>query len=107
MANPMNNVTTANDYADAATISEVYNSQGGAFVIANAAVYYQVQYGALGQAFWTDELFSMPMIGQLEEGTLGIRFRSAVSAAPAQVSAIIAAGPQRKALLGAQFTGTI
>lgn len=95
MPNPLNNVTCGDDYTDAATISDVWNSNGGWYSINANSVYAQLQYGTLGEPFWTQEqLLAVGSSGGLGSDCIGIRFRNAVAGQNATVGGAIAQGDE-------------
>lgn len=80
------NVATSSDYTEATTLRLV----GGRRVVwqvANAAVYYQLDESPDGKGDWTQERFLVPTVASFDRACSGLRFRSAVAAAPAQLSA--------------------
>lgn len=83
------NVTTADAYADAATL-RLPGAVRIVLQVANAAVFYQLDESDEGKGLWTGERFLAPSIGSLDRRSSGIRFRSAVAGAPAQVSCELA-----------------
>lgn len=80
------NVTTQNDYTMAATL-ELIGTERIIVQIANAAVFYQLDGSSDGRGVWSGERFLGRVIGTLDRKCSGIRFRSALAGAPAQVSA--------------------
>ena len=91
MPNPLNNVVCLDAYPPGAgdtgaTIRDVYNAHGGWYMVANASVYYQLQWGGLGQDTWTDETAMAPGSGLIGDGATGIRFRNFTAGTPARVS---------------------
>ena len=79
---------TGNNYGPATTLDGVWDSNGGYFVIQDADVYMQLQYGvyALSED-WTDEVHVPVGNGSLAPGTAGVKFRSYLSGVPATVTA--------------------
>lgn len=104
MANPLNNVTVGDDYSDPATISEIWGGRGGSFLVKNAAVVVSMQYGRLGESFWTSDQRLEPGGGQIEAGVVGIKFKNAASGQTASVDASIA--PPGQPIIGLGFQGT-
>lgn len=98
----INQVQTADAYADNATggvsaaiISQVYNSRGGWFSVAAAAVFCEMQYGPQGASYWTQEvLLGNGAFAYLDPKCTGVRFRSAVSGVPGTVTAQISQGDE-------------
>jgi hypothetical protein len=107
MPNPLNNVTVPDDYSDACTITGIYGGRGGSYLIANASVFVQLQYGKLGEDYWTDEYAVAPNAGAIEAGTIGIRFRNFVAGTVAVVGASITPPTQPGLQLGSAFDGTL
>jgi hypothetical protein len=115
MPNPLTGVVLAGTaYADAATIQDVWNPNGGSFLILNGSIVYSLQYGHLGQSFWTQDQQSVPGGGVIPPTATGVKFKNLSSAAPATVSAIIAQGNEPAlaltfagALAGASLTGIV
>jgi len=87
--NPLNNVQTSNVYTDACSILGVYGGHGGTFFVSGQPVYYEIQYGRLGEPHFTEEGYLSPGAGSIEPGAIGIRFRSANTGQPATVTARI------------------
>lgn len=81
----LKNVTTGDAYTLATTL-RLPNTERIVLQIANAAVLYQLDESSDGKGAWLDERFLAPSIGSLDRRCSGIRFRSAVPGAPAQVS---------------------
>jgi hypothetical protein len=72
----LDSISCGNDYTQAATMADVYDSNGGYFTVAGNDVFAQLEYGGLGQTFWTPE-FHVPVgNGILQPSTTGIRFRN-------------------------------
>ena len=106
MPNPLNNVTCGDDYTDAATISDVWNTGGGWFVVSNASVFCELQYGVRGEWYWTlEQILGEGASGSVGNDCTGIRFRNAVSGQNAVVSGAIANGDEPS--LGIINIGTI
>lgn len=82
----LKNVTTSNDYAEATTLRLV-SAVRVMLQTANAAVYYQLDESPDGKGDWTNERFLSPSSGSFSRRCSGLRIRSAVAGAPAQVSA--------------------
>lgn len=83
------NVTTADDFTDAATL-RLPGTVRIVLQVANAAVFYQLDESEEGKGLWTGERFLSPSIGSLDRRCSGIRFRSALLGKPAQVSCELA-----------------
>lgn len=87
----LNNATTQSAYVPAATLEGAASVRVSIFV-ANAAVYYQLKVQSTPSLAdsaweWGPEIFCPPSFQNLTRLTTGVRFRSANSAAPAQVTA--------------------
>jgi hypothetical protein len=109
MAGVIDRVTTADQYGTTAAtgvLQNIWTGRGGSLQIANAAVFYQLQYGIQGADHWTPEAYLAPSVGSIEAGTAGIRFRSYVAGTPAIVFATIAEGHE-PIVSGQQFAGTV
>jgi microcystin-dependent protein len=81
----LRNVTTQDAYS-AATTLRLPKTERIVLQVANAAVLYQIDVSLDGKGAWLEERFLAPSIGSLDRRCSGIRFRSAVAGAPAQVS---------------------
>lgn len=82
----LDSVNCGNDYTDAATISNVYNSSGGYFAVTGNDAYARLIYGRHGQLLDTAE-FHVPIgNGILYPNTVGIKFRNYVAGSVAVVS---------------------
>lgn len=104
MPNPLLNATVGDSYTTAATISDVWQSRGGWFVVSTNGVVMQYQYGSLGSSYWGDELqLGAGSSGSLPSSATGIRFKNATAGATATVSGQIAYGEQP--LLDLTFPG--
>lgn len=90
MANQsFNSVACGDGYTDAATISQVFGSGGGAFEIQDQPAFYKLQYGGQGSDTWTDEQQLGAGGGTIPPGVTGIAFRNASNGVVATVSAYI------------------
>jgi hypothetical protein len=85
----LDSVTTGNNYTAAASIQDVFNSNGGYFVVDANDVFMQLQYGGQGQTYWTREVHVPVGNGILQPGTTGIQFRNYVAGSNAVVSAAL------------------
>lgn len=100
MPNPLNSVTVADAYTDAATIQDVWNSRGGWLNISGEAVYTQLQYGprgnsAYGSPSWTQEMvLGAGAFAIIPDNATGVRFRNYTAGSVATVSASIAQGDE-------------
>lgn len=104
MPNPLLNVTCADTYTTAATISDVWNSIGGWFFVTTNPIVFQYQYGPQGMSYWGDELpAEAGASGALPKECVGIRFRNATAGMNAIVSGQLAYGHQP--LLDLTFPG--
>jgi microcystin-dependent protein len=81
----LKNVTTADGYT-AATTLRLPQAERIVLQVANAAVLYQLDTDPGGKGSWSEERFLAPTVGSLDRRCNGIRFRSAIAGAPAQVS---------------------
>lgn len=109
MAGLIDRVTTTNAYGttpQTGCIQNLWTGKGGNYTIANASVFYQLQYGGYGEDTWTDEAYSGPSTGTIPPGCTGIRFRSYAAGVAAVVFAAIAEGKE-PTLSGQQFAGTV
>lgn len=95
MPNPLNNVSVGDDYTDAATIQDVFTSNGGWYGISVNSVYVQLQYGVRGESYWTqDQLLAVGSAAGFGSDCIGIRFKNATAGQVANVSAGIAQGDE-------------
>lgn len=90
MSEPLNNVTTADDYTPANTVEVNYPLARATIRVNNAAVYRQLLVGLDNNpraARWQPELFVPPGQEKVQRRFLfGVRVRSAVAGTPAQVT---------------------
>lgn len=100
-------VQTSNDYTQPATLSEVWNSAGGYFVITVADVFMQLEYGEIGTQQWTNEVHVPVGNGILNQGTIGVRFRSYTSGTPATVTAALAGETEPAIVIGQPSTAHV
>lgn len=78
-----------------AIISEVFNSRGGWFSVASAAVFVELQYGPHASSYWTEEVeVGVGAFAYLDAKCTGLRFRNAVAGQAATVTAQIAQGDE-------------
>jgi hypothetical protein len=104
--NPLTGVLLAGTaYADAATIQDVFNPNGGSFLIVGGSVVYSLQYGRLGESFWTQDVQSVPGGGVIPKDATGVKFKNLSAALPATVSAVIAQGDEPS--LALTFAGAV
>ena len=82
----LDSILCGNDYTVAASVQDVYNSNGGYFVIQNNDTYMRMQYGTLGNTTWTQEVHVPVGNGILQPGTLGVQFRNYTAGSVATVS---------------------
>lgn len=87
----IDSVATSNDFTNAATIQEVWRSSGGYFIVSDADVYMALQYGNLGSTEWTNPVHVPTGNGILNEGTIGVKFKSYTPNLAATVSAALSA----------------
>lgn len=93
MPNPLNNANCSDQYTDAASVQNVWNSRGGGFSVGGNSVYMQLQYGHLGMSYWTaEQLLGAGSSGSLATNCIGVRFRNAFVGSVATASAQIAQG---------------
>lgn len=85
----LDSVSCGNDYTDAATIQDVFGSNGGYFVVNGNDVFIQLQHGIFGISAWTREVHVPVGNGILQRGTAGIRFRNYHSGQVAVISAAL------------------
>jgi hypothetical protein len=87
-------VTVGDTYTQAATIDNVYDSNGGFYALSGADVYMQLQYGRHGLEQWTNEVHipvgAGSVSGVIAPGTVGIRVRNFAAGQPATISAALA-----------------
>lgn len=80
MGQTIDSVTCGDDYTDAASIVDVWNSPGGGFLVTTNDVYMELQYGTLGLNSWTDPVHiavaDVGANGTFGPGTIGCRFRN-------------------------------
>lgn len=101
------NVTTADDYFDAATL-RLPGTLRILLQIANAAVFYQLDESEEGKGLWMAERFLTPTVGSLARRCSGIRFRNALAGSAAQVSCELADADELEGFdTLAPFTSTI
>ena len=87
----LNNVTTGDNYTSAQTLTFTEVARVN-LDVANAAIYYQLQAAdgdgspASNDGRWRDEVFCGPTFRSLSRAATGVRIRSAVIGAPAQVT---------------------
>lgn len=81
----LSNVTTEDSYTPANTL-RLPNTRRITIQVANAAIRYQLDESADGKGQWTDEGFLAPSIGSLTRICSGMRIRSALAGAAAQVT---------------------
>lgn len=102
-----NDQTCGNDYTSAATLSEVWRSNGGSFVVTVNDVFMELQYGNLGQTYWTDEVHVPVGNGILSPGTVGVRFRNWTSGKNATITAVLASEVEPSFAIGTPSTATV
>lgn len=93
MDNPFSDVVCGDDYTQAATIQDVFDSKGGYAIISGADAFMRRQYGSLGENYWTDEVHVSQGNVELFAGTIGVQFRNFIAGVPATVSAEITHKP--------------
>lgn len=89
MAQEIVSIACGDDFTNAATILDVFDSGGGAFQVSGNAAKYILQYGNRGDNFFTDEATIGLGGGIIPPGVTGVRFRNAVASSVAVVSALI------------------
>lgn len=97
----IDSVATANDYRAAATIEDVFRSNGGSFVVVTNDVFVSLQYGPQGQTFWTRDVHAPVGTGYISPGTTGIKFKNYTVGSAAIVSANIAEEAEPPVAFGA------
>lgn len=97
----LDSVACGDGYTAAATIEDVWNSNGGYFVVTGNDVFMELQYGSLGQTYYTDEVHVPVGNGILAKGTLGIKFRNYKAGSIATISVGISEGPEPTIILTA------
>lgn len=100
------NATTSNDYTTATTIENVWNSNGGYFSIQDAGVTVSLQYGQLGQLYWTLDAPVPTGNGVIFPGTTGIKFKSQVANTPATIQASLSFEGEPTVAIGAGGVAT-
>ncbi len=105
MPNPLNTVACGDNYTDAATIKDVFQSGGGAFQIQNQPVFFKCQYGGQGVDAWTEEQQLGVGGGPVPPNVTGVAFRNAVAGKTATVSAFIV--PKGQPSLSLAFPGAV
>jgi hypothetical protein len=103
------NVSTQDSYGEPPqfpTIDFCYQSNGGYFNVSGNAAFCQLQYGAYGSEEWTDEFLVPIGNGELQAGTIGVRFRSATPGLPAAVSAGMSERDEPAVILSASGIST-
>jgi len=109
VADYINNVATADQYTDATTIGGPdFQADTLTVTVANAGVLMQLAVGVPGNWRWIDEReFLVPPQSFTIERVIGARFRSAVTATPAQILAALTGQADPAFGAGLPFTGTI
>lgn len=82
-------VNASNQYGAAATIENIYDSNGGFFQVAGNDAFCKLQSGIQGQAVFNDEVHVPQGTGVLYPGTTGVAFRNYVAGSVAVVSAAL------------------
>lgn len=85
----LDSVSCGDDYTTAATIEDVFGSNGGYFVVNGNDVFIQLQYGIFGLSAWTREVHVPVGNGILQRHTAGVRFRNYKAGAVAVISAAL------------------
>ncbi len=102
-----NQQQTADAYAAATTIENVWNARGGWFSVGVAPVFVQMQYGTNAMAYWTEEQeLGSGAFGFFPPNCVGCQFRSAISGSPATVTAWISQGGEPNLQISALGTIT-
>lgn len=87
----LDSVTTSDDYTDAATIANIWPSNGGSLSVFTEAVYLSTQSGDPSLEQWSPDIPIDPATGlSLPAGTTGVKFKSYKKGTPATVTAWIA-----------------
>lgn len=98
---------TSDQYTDALTIADLWGSSGGYFIVTVADVYMQLEFGELGQTWWTNEFHVAVGNGEIDPGTLGVRFRSYTSGKPATVTATLFGEAEPRIIIGSPSTANV
>jgi hypothetical protein len=85
----LDDASCQDSYADPATLSYVYRSNGGYFAVADNDVFCELAYGRQGEETWTSEVHVPVGNGILAANTIGVRFRNYVAGQTARVSAAL------------------
>ncbi len=102
MSASVDNQQTADAYTDACTIQDQFGAAGGSYIVSNASVYMQLQYGRRGETYWTSEFMVAPQGGPIAPRAIGVRFRNFTAGTNARVYAVLLRHPEP----GLQVTGT-
>ncbi len=102
----IDSVVCGDDFTDAASIRNVYKSNGGYIAIGGQDVYAQLQYGVQGQEVWTPSVHLPVGNGTLDKGTLGIRFRNYKAGSAATVSAGLSGPKEPQITIGSGGVAT-
>lgn len=104
----LDSVACGDDYTLTAQILDVFNSNGGYFVVSGADAFMQLQYGGKGTSFFTNEVHVPVGNGILQPLTQGIRFRNYTAGSTATVSAGLSENAEPNIILtaGGQATPT-
>lgn len=103
----INNVTVGDQYTDPTTIKDVFNSNGGYFLIGNNDCFMQLQYNIQGQLSWTKEIHVPTGSGQIFPGTAGIRFRNFVAGSAALLSAALSENKEPSISIGSSGVANV
>ena len=91
----LNNVTCGDNYTDAASVINVWNSKGGWFSISTESAYVELQYGDLGSPYFVaEQLLGAGAFAAFDKDCSGIRFRNATAGQNSVVTAYIAQGDE-------------
>lgn len=105
-------VSLSDDYKTAATLSEIWKSNGGFFTVTSNDAFMSLQYGSLGQLFWTDDTHvpvgAAGTIVTLLPGTTGVRLKNYTAGNVAVASATLAREAEPSIVIAASgfATGT-
>lgn len=94
-------VACSDGYTAAATVKDVWGSNGGSAIVSDQPAYYQLQHGTSSQNSWTDEQVAPAGTVTLFPGTSGIRFRNMVAGQVSTVTAALAYAFEPTVVLGA------
>ncbi len=103
----LDSVSCGDDYTLAATLEDVFQSNGGYFAVTGNDCYAKLAYGNRGQVDWTPEVHVPIGNGQLYPGTVGIQFRNYTQGATSVVSAALSTKNEPVLSIGAGGNATV